>query len=78
APVREIMRVIRAFDFAGSVGTYRAVAQIWGCADTFTPTAGSAPVEGAVGTRLPEGPRAAGHGQAAPGPSRPKPRHGGV
>jgi hypothetical protein len=34
--VQEIMRVIRAFDFAGSVGTYRAVAQISGCADTFT------------------------------------------
>jgi hypothetical protein len=48
--VQEIMRVIRAFDFAGSVGTYRAVAQIWGCADTFTPTADSAPVEGVAGT----------------------------
>jgi hypothetical protein len=50
APVREIMRVIRAFDFAGSVGTYRAVAQISGCADTFTPTADSAPVHGAADT----------------------------
>jgi hypothetical protein len=44
--VQEIMRVIRAFDFAGSVGTYRAVAQISGVADTFTPTADSAPVHG--------------------------------
>jgi hypothetical protein len=44
--VQEVMRVIRAFDFAGSVGTYRAVAQISGCADTFTPTADSAPVHG--------------------------------
>ena len=42
------MRVIRAFGFAGSVGTYRAVAQISGCADTFTPTADSAPVHGAA------------------------------
>jgi hypothetical protein len=47
--VREIMRIIREFDFAGSVGTYRAVAQISGCADTFTPTADSAPVHGAAG-----------------------------
>jgi hypothetical protein len=46
--VQEIMRVIREFDFAGSVGTYRAVAQISGCADTFTPTADSAPVHGAA------------------------------
>jgi hypothetical protein len=38
AAVQEIMRVLRAFDFAGSVGTYRTVAQISGCADTFTPT----------------------------------------
>jgi hypothetical protein len=44
--VQEIMRVIRTFDFAGSVGTYRAVAQISGGADTFTPTADSAPVHG--------------------------------
>lgn len=46
--VQEIMRVIRAFDFAGSVGTYRAVAQVSGAADTFTPTAASAPVHGAA------------------------------
>jgi|1186.fasta_scaffold10958_3 hypothetical protein len=44
--VQEIMRVIRGFGFAGSVGTYRAVAQISGAADTFTPTADSAPVHG--------------------------------
>jgi hypothetical protein len=48
--VQEFMRVIRGFDFAGSVGTYRAVAQISGCADTFTPTADSAPVHGTAGT----------------------------
>ena len=46
AAVQEILRVLRAFDFAGSVGTYRAVAQISGGADTFTPTADSAPVHG--------------------------------
>jgi hypothetical protein len=46
AAVQEIMRVVREFDFAGSVGTYRAVAQISGGADTFTPTADSAPVHG--------------------------------
>jgi len=46
AAVQEIMRVLREFDFAGSVGTYRAVAQISGGADTFTPTADSAPGHG--------------------------------
>jgi hypothetical protein len=48
AAVQEIMRVFRVFDFAGSVGTYRAVAQISGAADTFMPTADSAPVHGAA------------------------------
>src|SRR5258707_15721153 len=46
AAVQEIMRVFREFDFAGRVGTYRAVAQISGGADTFTPTSDSAPVHG--------------------------------
>ena len=46
AAVQETMRVLREFDFAGSVGTYRAVAQISGGADTFTPTADSAPAHG--------------------------------
>jgi hypothetical protein len=44
--VREILRVLSGFDFAGSVGTYKAVAEISAGAETFVPTGDSAPVHG--------------------------------
>ena len=36
--VREILRTFREFDFVGSVGTYKAVAEISSGAETFVPT----------------------------------------
>src|ERR1700691_5910254 len=47
--VQEIMRVFREFDFAGSVGTYKTVAEISGGTETFMPTEDSAPVHGVAG-----------------------------
>jgi hypothetical protein len=47
--VQEILRVFREFDFAGSVGTYQAVAEISAGAETFVPTEDSAPTHGAAG-----------------------------
>lgn len=44
--VQEILRVFSGFDFAGSVGTYKAVAEISSGAETFTPTDDSAPAHG--------------------------------
>ena len=49
AAVQEILRVLRAFDFAGSVGTYQAVAEISAGAETFVHTKDSAPAHGAAG-----------------------------
>jgi hypothetical protein len=44
--VQEILRVFSEFEFAGSVGTYRAVAEISSGAETFVPTDDSVPVHG--------------------------------
>jgi hypothetical protein len=44
--VREILRTFRESGFAGSVGTYKAVAEISSGVETFVPTADSAPVHG--------------------------------
>jgi len=44
--VQEILRTFREFDFAGSVGTYRAVAEISSGVETFVPTADAAPTHG--------------------------------
>ena len=44
APVQEILRVFREFEFAGRVGTYKAVVEISGGAETFVPTKDSVPV----------------------------------
>jgi hypothetical protein len=44
--VQEIMRVFREFDFAGSVGTYKAVAEISSGTETFVPTEDSRPTHG--------------------------------
>lgn len=49
ASVQEIMHVLREFDFAGSVGTYKAVAEISSGAETFMPTEDSVPVYGVAG-----------------------------
>ena len=47
--VQEILRTFRAFDFAGSVGTYKAVAEISSGMETFVPTADAAPTHGVAG-----------------------------
>ena len=47
--VQEIMRVFREFNFAGSVGTYKSVAEISSGTETFMPTEDSAPVHGVAG-----------------------------
>jgi hypothetical protein len=47
--VREVLRTFREFDFAGSVGTYRAVAEISSGVETFVPTADAAPTQGEAG-----------------------------
>ena len=44
--VQEILRTFRDFDFAGSVGTYKAVAEISSGMETFVPTADAAPTHG--------------------------------
>ena len=49
APVQEILRVFREFEFAGRVGTYKAVVEISGGAETFVPTKDSVPVHGVAG-----------------------------
>jgi len=41
--VREILRTFREFDFAGSVGAYKAVAEISSGVETFVPTVDAAP-----------------------------------
>src|SRR5262249_29117558 len=46
--VREILRTFREFDFAGSVGAYKAGAEIAGGVDTFGRTADAAPTHGAA------------------------------
>jgi hypothetical protein len=48
--VQEILRTFRGFDFAGSVGTYRAVAEISSGVETFVPTADAAPTHGVAGS----------------------------
>lgn len=47
--VREILRTLGEVDFAGSVGTYKAVAEISSGVETFVPTADAAPAHGAAG-----------------------------
>jgi hypothetical protein len=47
--VQEILRTFRDFDFAGSVGTYKAVAEISSGMETFVPTADAAPTHGVAG-----------------------------
>jgi hypothetical protein len=47
--VQEILRTFREFDFAGSVGTYKAVAEISSGVETFVPTADAAPTHGVAG-----------------------------
>jgi hypothetical protein len=44
--VQEILRTFRECDFAGSVGAYRAVAEISSGMETFVPTADAAPTHG--------------------------------
>ena len=44
--VQDILRTFREFDFAGSVGTYKAVAEISSGMETFVPTADAAPTHG--------------------------------
>ena len=48
--VQEILRTFREFDFAGSVGAYRAVAEISSGMETFVPTADAAPTHGVAGS----------------------------
>jgi hypothetical protein len=48
--VQEILRTFGEFDFAGSVGTYRAVAEISSGVETFVPTADAAPTHGVAGS----------------------------
>ena len=44
--VQEILRTFREFDFAGSVGAYKAVAELSSGMETFVPTADAAPTHG--------------------------------
>ena len=44
--VQEILRTFREFDFAGSVGAYKAVAELSSGMETFVPTADAAPTYG--------------------------------
>ena len=44
--VQTTLRVLREFDFVGSVGTYKAVAEISKGVETFTPTHASTPTHG--------------------------------
>jgi hypothetical protein len=48
--VEAILDVLRMFEFAGMVGTYKMVAELSGGAETFIPTEDSTPVHGMVGT----------------------------
>jgi hypothetical protein len=43
---QDTLRVLREFDFAGSVGTYKAVAEISKGVETYTPTRTSTPAHG--------------------------------
>ena len=43
---QDILRTFREFDFAGSVGAYRAVAEISSGVETFVPTADATPTHG--------------------------------
>ena len=47
--VQEILRTFRDFDFAGSVGTYKGVAEISSGMETFVPTADAMPTHGVAG-----------------------------
>jgi hypothetical protein len=47
--VREILRTMRGFGFAGSVGTYQAVVELSSAVETFMPTTDSAPAHGVAG-----------------------------
>ena len=47
--VREILRTFREFEFAGSVGTYKAVAEISSGVETFVTTEDAAPTHGVAG-----------------------------
>jgi hypothetical protein len=47
--VQEILRTFREFDFAGSVGSYKAVAEISSGVETFVPTADAVPTHGVAG-----------------------------
>jgi hypothetical protein len=47
--VQEILRTFRDFDFAGSVGTYKGVAEISSGMETFVPTADAVPAHGVAG-----------------------------
>jgi len=47
--VQEILRTFRDFDFAGSVGTYKGVAEISSGTETFVPTADAVPTHGVAG-----------------------------
>ena len=44
--VQEILRTFREFDFAGSVGAYKAVAELSSGMETFVPTADATPTHG--------------------------------
>lgn len=44
--VQAILRVLREFDFAGSIGTYKVVVEISRGTETFVPTKASAPTHG--------------------------------
>ena len=46
--VQTFLRIIRKHDFAGSIGTYNAVAEISSGVETFVPTIASAPAQGEV------------------------------
>jgi hypothetical protein len=48
--VQEILRTFREFDFAGSVGAYKAVAELSSGMETFVPTADATPTHGVAGT----------------------------
>ena len=47
--VRDTLRTFREFDFAGSVGAYRAVAEISSGVEAFVPTADATPTHGVAG-----------------------------
>ncbi len=48
--VQEILRTFREFDIAGSVGAYKAVAELSSGMETFVPTADATPTHGVADT----------------------------